>query len=191
MNADAAEKRILLHSCCGPCSSAVVERLLGEYSVEVFYYNPNMSSEAEYELRKEEQKRFLREYGRLRGIDIPFSEGPFDTEKYYIAVKGLEQEPEGGLRCRECFALRLEETAKRAAQRGFWGFDTTLSVSPHKNYEVIRSVGERLAEKYGVRYLAGNYKKQDGFRRSIELSSQFGLYRQNYCGCVYSMRRPE
>ncbi len=184
MSESQAKKRILLHSCCGPCSTAVTERLSedGEAQITLFYYNPNITDPAEYEHRKAEQKRFLAE----SGLDIRFLEGPYDPEEYYTAVRGLEQEPEGGARCAACFALRLEKTAALARELGFDAFDTTLSVSPYKNYETIRSIAEPLAERCGLEYLAGNYKKKDGYKRSIELSRQYGLYRQHYCGCEFS-----
>ena len=186
------KKRLLLHSCCGPCSTAVIERLLdtGEYDITVFYYNPNITDRSEYEHRRSEQIRFI---GALNseGKDIKYIDGDYDISKFYEAAKGLECEKEGGARCRECFVLRLEETARLAKSRGFDCFDTTLTVSPYKNYAVISEVGAKLSEKYGIEYLSGNYKKKDGYRRSVELSREYGLYRQHYCGCEYSKAAAE
>ena len=181
------KKKILLHSCCGPCSTAVIERLLTEYDVTVFYYNPNIYPVEEYEYRKDEQKRFISEYNKKNSEKITFVEGDYDNENYYAAVKGLENENEGGARCVECFRLRLEKSALFAADNGFEIFDTTLSVSPHKNYDLISKIGREMEDKYGVKYLAGNYKKQDGFKRSTELAREYELYRQNYCGCEFSI----
>ncbi|MBQ9890253.1 MAG: epoxyqueuosine reductase QueH [Firmicutes bacterium] len=184
------KKKLLLHSCCGPCSTAVIERLVdsGEYDITVFYYNPNITDREEYELRKKEQMRFLGEFSVEHDLNLGFIEGDWDPQEFYDCAKGLENEPEGGARCRECFALRLERTAALAKEKGFCCFDTTLSVSPYKNYSVISAVGAQLSEKYGVEYLAGNYKKKDGYNRSIELSKAYGLYRQHYCGCEFSER---
>ena len=187
--AQESKKKLLLHACCGPCSTACLERLWPGFDITVFYFNPNITDEAEYRCREEELKRFLAEW-RPQGCEGPsgigFEPGRYDPEEYYTCVRGLEQEPEGGERCRACFLLRLEETAKTAKTQGFDCFDTTLTVSPYKNYAVISETGQALAAQYGVEYLAGNYKKQDGYRRSIELSREYGLYRQDYCGCGFS-----
>ena len=186
-------KRLLLHSCCGPCSTAVIERLLesGEYAVTVYYYNPNITDPAEYEHRKAEQQRFLKEYCAEKGIGIGFIEGDYDPQLFLDAAKGMEGLPEGGKRCRMCFELRLLSAAKLAKERGYDCFDTTLSVSPYKNYDVICEVGRQLEQAFGVEFLAGNYKKKDGYRRSVELSKQYGLYRQHYCGCEFSKPVPD
>ena len=186
------KKTLLLHACCGPCSSACLERLYPDYDITVFYYNPNITDEGEYRMREEELNHFLQRWqpeGDPTGITA--ISGRYDPREYYTCVKGLEQEPEGGARCRACFLLRLEETAKQAAALGFDAFDTTLSVSPYKNSKVLAEIGQSLAETYGVAYLAGNYKKQDGYRRSIELSKEYGLYRQDYCGCEFSKAEAE
>lgn len=186
------KKTLLLHACCGPCSSACLERLYPDYDITVFYYNPNITDEGEYRMREEELKHFLQRWqpeGKPTGIAA--ISGRYDPREYYTCVKGLEQEPEGGARCRACFLLRLEETAKQAAALGFDAFDTTLSVSPYKNSKLLAEIGQSLAETYGVAYLAGNYKKQDGYRRSIELSKEYGLYRQDYCGCEFSKAEAE
>jgi len=171
---------ILLHSCCGPCSTAVIERLLPDFDVTVFYYNPNIEPKEEYEHRKNEQKRLC------ELLAVPFIEGDYENGAFLDAVKGFEDAPEGGARCRECFYIRLEKTAAFAKERHFDFFDSTLSVSPHKNYDVICSVGKELELRYGVNFLAGNYKKKDGFKRSTDLSREYGLYRQDYCGCHFS-----
>ena len=182
------KKKLLLHSCCGPCSTAVIERLVetGEYDITVFYYNPNITDADEYGLRKREQMRFLGEFSVEHDLNLGFIEGDWDPAVFFEAAKGLEDEPEGGARCRECFVLRLEAAARLAKEGGYDCFDTTLTVSPYKNYDVISAVGAELAAKYGVEYLSGNYKKKDGYNRSIELSKAYGLYRQHYCGCIYS-----
>lgn len=175
-------KKLLLHSCCGPCSSAVIERLLKDYDVTVLYYNPNITDEPEYAHRLAEQKRLIAEaYPSVKLI-----EGDYNPQCFFEAAKGLEAEPEGGARCKECFKLRLSETARLAKAGGYDCFDTTLTVSPHKNYEVISAVGRELEGQFGIEYLSGNYKKQDGYKRSIDLSKEYDLYRQNYCGCEFS-----
>ena len=185
-------KRLLLHSCCGPCSTAVIERLLdtGEYDITVFYYNPNITDRGEYEHRRSEQIRLI-EALNAEGKEIKYVEGDHDTAQFYEAAKGLENEREGGARCRGCFVLRLGRTAEYAKAHGFDCFDTTLTVSPYKNYEVISAIGRVLSEETGTEYLSGNYKKKDGYRRSVELSGKYGLYRQHYCGCEYSKAEAE
>lgn len=180
------KKRILLHSCCGPCSTAVIARLIADYSITVFYFNPNITDLKEYELRKAEQIRFLDEFCAATGERVEFIEGDYDPAVYYSAVKGLEQEPEGGLRCNACFKLRLEESVKQAKDGHFDCFDTTLSVSPHKNYGIISQIGYALSEAYDCEYVDGNYKKQDGFKISTDMSKDYALYRQHYCGCSFS-----
>ncbi len=185
-------KKLLLHSCCGPCSTAVIERLLesGEYDITVFYYNPNITDREEYEHRRSEQIRLI---GIMNssGRKIGFIDGDYDTACFYRAAEGLEAEPEGGARCRECFILRLKKTAELARDLGFDCFDTTLTVSPYKSYDVISEIGRSLSELTGVDYLSGNYKKKDGYRRSVELSREYGLYRQHYCGCGFSKAESE
>jgi len=181
------KKTMLLHSCCGPCSSAVIERLLPDYEVSVLYYNPNITDEEEYQHRFSEQKRLLAEaYPQVELVPAKY-----DPERWLAAVKGLENEPEGGARCAVCFKLRLEETARIAKEQSFDCFDTTLTVSPHKNYDVISAIGNALSEEYREPYAAGNYKKKDGFKRSIELSREYGLYRQDFCGCEFSRWHPK
>ena len=184
------KKRILLHSCCGPCSTAVIERLVDEYDVTVYYFNPNITDPDEYEHRKSEQKRYIEEYSGKTGNSVDYIEGDYDPRAFFEAVKGFEQEKEGGARCAVCFELRLRSTAAFAKAQGFDCFDTTLSVSPHKDSKTIAEISRKLALEYGIEYLGGNYKKQDGFKRSTELAREYGLYRQNYCGCVFSDWRP-
>lgn len=183
------KKKLLLHSCCGPCSTAVIERLLGdgECGVSVFYYNPNITDPQEYAHRKSEQIRLLEEL-RRQGTEVAFIDADYDPQNFFEAVKGLENEPEGGARCAVCFEMRLRRTALYAAEHGFDCFDTTLTVSPYKNYDVISSIGRRISEETGIEYLSGNYKKKDGYRRSVELSKKYRLYRQHFCGCAFSFR---
>jgi len=181
---------LLLHSCCGPCSSAVIERLGGDYQITIFFYNPCITDEAEYRRRRETQIEFLARYNESLPPKerVNFMEGPYDTRNFYSAAEGLEEEPEGGKRCRECFALRLEETAEAAKMNSFDYFGTTLTVSPHKSYEAISHIGRALALKYGLSFLDEDFKKKDGYVRSVQLSKQYGLYRQAYCGCRFSKR---
>ena len=173
--------RLLLHSCCGPCSSYVLEYLTRYFEVYLSYYNPNIQPREEYDLRLENQLCVL---GRIPGVTlVPCG---YDGGAYGEAVRGLEDEPEGGARCTECFKLRLDFAAREAKRLGCDYFATTLTVSPHKDAQRINAIGEALAGKYGVKWLPGDFKKRDGYKRSIELSREFGLYRQNYCGCLYS-----
>ena len=173
---------LLLHSCCGPCSTAVLEVLCPHFAVTLLYYDPNIQPEAEYALRLENQLRVLRELHP----EVALLPCEYDGAAFTAAARGLEGEPEGGARCTACFRLRLEYTARAAAVGGFEFFCTTLSVSPHKDAERLNAIGAELGEKYGVRFLPCDFKKRDGYRRSIELSKSLGLYRQNYCGCLYS-----
>ena len=173
--------RLLLHSCCGPCSSYVLEYLTRYFEVFLSYYNPNIQPREEYDLRLENQLCVL---GRIPGVTlVPCG---YDGGAYDEAVRGLEDEPEGGARCTECFKLRLDFAAREAKRLGCDYFATTLTVSPHKDAQRINAIGEALAGKYGVKWLPGDFKKRDGYKRSIELSREFGLYRQDYCGCLYS-----
>lgn len=183
---DGATYRLLLHSCCAPCSSRVLEYLSGYFDITVFYYNPNIFPEAEYEKRVLEQKRLLKEMP-LAG-KISFLMGKYDRERFYETVKGLEDEKEGGARCLKCYELRLNETAKAAKEGGFDFFTTTLSVSPLKDARKINDAGDKAAAVYGVPFLRGDFKKKDGYKRSVELSNIYGLYRQDYCGCEFSLR---
>ena len=176
--------RLLLHSCCAPCSSAVLEYLSEYFVITVFYFNPNIFPEEEFFHRIEEQKRLISELPCKNPVE--FIEHGWQQERFYEAVKGLENIPEGGERCFVCYRLRLEETAKLAAELDYDYFTTTLSVSPYKNAQKLNEIGSELGEKYGVKHLPSDFKKKNGYKRSIELSAEYGLYRQNYCGCVFS-----
>ena len=176
---------LLLHSCCGPCSSAVLERLTAHFRVTLLYYNPNIEPEAEYRHRLAEQKRLL----ELLGGGVGMMECAYDHEAFEAFAPGMAEEPEGGKRCLACFAMRLNETADRAKANGFEYFTTTLSVSPHKNAEALNRIGQAAGERAGVKYLFADFKKQNGYLRSLELSKEYGLYRQDYCGCLYSRRQ--
>lgn len=175
---------LLLHSCCAPCSSYVIEYLSSYFHITVFYYNPNLYPDEEYEKRVKEQIRFLQEFPAE--YPVRFLCGDYDKETFYEGVKGLEQEKEGGKRCMFCYRLRLFETAKRAKETNADYFTTTLSISPLKNAETLNEIGEAAAKAYGVPYLNSDFKKKNGYRRSVELSREYGLYRQDYCGCVFS-----
>lgn len=176
--------KLLLHSCCAPCSSAVLEVLAEHFELTVFFYNPNINPSQEFEKRAEEQKRFIKEAGYSINVVIP----PYDENEFFGAVSGLEGEAEGGARCRVCFKLRLEKCAEYAKSNGFDFFTTTLSVSPHKNAQVLNEICRELSEKYKIQNLYADFKKKNGYKRSCELSEEFGLYRQDYCGCVFSVR---
>ncbi len=175
---------LLLHACCAPCSSYCLEYLSNHFAITLFYFNPNIHPAEEYAHRVAEAKRLVAELPAK--YPVSFLEGSFEPQRFYDAVKGLEAEPEGGARCRVCFRLRLEETAKLAKEKGFDYFTTTLSISPLKNADVLNEEGEKAGEKFGVRHLPSNFKKKGGYQRSIVLSREYDLYRQNYCGCVFS-----
>nr|MCR4926120.1 epoxyqueuosine reductase QueH [Clostridiales bacterium] len=180
---------LLLHSCCGPCSSYVLEYLTQYFKVTLLYYNPNIQPKEEYLKRVETQKQIIAELPVKNKVD--FIEGDYDDRKFFEAVKGFENEREGGLRCERCFRLRMEQTALLAKEKGFDFFTTTLSVSPHKNADILHSVGIDMQEKYGVKYLPADFKKREGYKRSIELSKKYNLYRQNYCGCIFSLKEAQ
>ena len=183
---------LLLHSCCAPCSSYVLEYLRRYFCITVFYYNPNISFMEEYRKRAAEQKRLIEAYNReKKGYPIEITEGAYESERFLETVRGLEKCPEGGERCFRCYELRLRETAKRAAEGRFDFFCTTLSISPLKNAGKINEIGQALALEYGVSWLPSDFKKKDGYKRSLELSAEYGLYRQNYCGCAFSVRERE
>ncbi len=175
---------LLLHSCCAPCSSYVIEYLSQYFSITVFYYNPNISPDSEYQYRVSEQKRLI----SLMSVrnTVSFLEGNYTPTEFYHVCKGLEKEKEGGKRCEQCFRLRLSETAEKAKELSFDYFTTTLTISPLKNASLINAIGKELSEQYGVAYLYSDFKKKEGYKRSIVLSREYQLYRQNYCGCVFS-----
>ena len=175
---------LLLHSCCAPCSSYVIEYMSQYFDVTVFYYNPNISDNDEYRKRVEEQKRFIGEFPAANKVS--FIDGDYEPDVYFKNVKGLEKCEEGGERCFVCYKMRLEKTAKLAKELKFDYFTTTLTISPLKKSAKLNEIGVGLAEKYGVEYLLSDFKKKEGYKRSIELSNEYGLYRQNYCGCVFS-----
>lgn len=180
---------LLLHSCCAPCSSYVIEYLSSYFHITVFYYNPNIYPDEEYEKRVEEQMRFIQEFPTK--YPVQFLRGEFEKERFYDTVKGIEQIREGGERCFRCYKLRLLETAKRAQSIGCDYFTTTLSISPLKNAEKLNEIGEELAIEYGVNYLNSDFKKKNGYKRSVELSNEYGMYRQDYCGCIFSKQERE
>ncbi len=180
---------LLLHSCCAPCSSYVLEYLSRSFCITVFFYNPNIYPEEEYRFRESELKRLIREMRFPNPVGI--LEADYRPETFFEAAKGLEDVPEGGSRCKECFRLRLTEAAKAAREGGFDWFTTTLTISPLKNAALLNEVGQKIGQEYGVRYLCSDFKKKDGYKRSIELSKEYDLYRQDYCGCVFSKKREE
>ena len=178
--------KLLLHSCCAPCSSYVLEYLSNYFEITVFYYNPNIFPENEYTKRILEQQTLISDMKVKHPVS--FLAGNYDRERFFQIVAGLEHLREGGERCFKCYELRLEEAAKIAQDAGFDYFTTTLSISPLKNVDKLNEIGTRLADKYGVQYLQSDFKKKNGYKRSIELSNEYGLYRQDYCGCEYSFR---
>lgn len=193
---DKAAPALFLHSCCAPCSSYVLEYLRTYFRITVFYYNPNISLLEEYEKRAAEQKRLIAAYneessGTGKGYSIAVAEGDYQPERFFRMAEGLEDCPEGGDRCAGCFELRLRETARQGAMGDFDYFATTLTISPLKNARRINEIGQALSKEYGIAWLPSDFKKKDGYKRSIELSAQYGLYRQDYCGCVYSKRRDD
>lgn len=185
LQSDGKRPRLLLHSCCAPCSSYVLEYLCPAFEIAVFFYNPNIHPRAEYEHRLSEQRRLTR-IMQAQYPDLSLIEGAYDDDRFFAVAEGLENEPEGGKRCDQCFILRLEETAKQAVAERFDYFATTLTVSPHKNAPLINSIGDEIGERLGVAYLPSDFKKKGGYQRSIVLSKEYNLYRQNYCGCAFS-----
>ena len=176
--------KLLLHSCCAPCSTYVLEYLSKYFDITVYYYNPNIFPQEEFDFRLQEQIRLANDMHAARPVSVVGCN--WSSDEFYAVVAGLESEPEGGKRCEECFRLRLGKTAEYAADNGFDYFTTTLSISPHKNAQLLNALGEEIAGQYGIKYLHSDFKKNNGYKRSCELSADFGLYRQDYCGCVYS-----
>ena len=180
-------KSLLLHSCCAPCSSAVLEKLQDIFEITVFYYNPNISEDVEYRKRVEEQKRLIEVFNRkMPSCPIKIIDGDYEPQEFYKIAKGLETCPEGGERCFKCYALRLEKTAQLAKEGEFDFFTTTLTISPLKNAAKLNEIGEEMALKYEATFLPSDFKKKEGYKRSIELSKEYDLYRQNFCGCAFS-----
>lgn len=175
---------LLLHSCCAPCSSYVLEYLSQYFKITVFYYNPNISPEEEYRKRVTEQKRLISQLPSKNPVD--FIEGDYKPQDFYDIAKGMEDIPEGGERCFSCYRLRLEHAARLAADMGFDYFTTTLSISPYKNAPKLNEIAEELSEIYRVKNLPSDFKKKEGYKRSIALSAEYNLYRQDYCGCIFS-----
>lgn len=180
---------LILHSCCAPCSSYVIEYLSKFFKITVFYYNPNISPDEEYQYRANEQKRLIESMTFENPVD--FLEGDYNPDDFFNLCKGLENEPEGGARCAKCFNLRLNKTAEVAKQNGFDYFTTTLTISPLKNAQLINNIGQEIAKKHSLQYLVSDFKKKNGYKRSIVLSKEYNLYRQNYCGCIFSKNESE
>ena len=184
---------VLMHACCGPCSTSCVERTAADYALTLYYYNPNITDREEYYLRRDTLLHFLNAFNDEHKdmYTVGYIEGAYEPDRFMIKASPLADEPEGGRRCDLCFALRLTETARMAKELCMEYFTTTMSVSPHKNYELISDIGNGLAEKYGVPFLDMNFRKKGGYQRSIELSKQYGLYRQDHCGCVFAKEAQE
>ena len=186
---------LLLHSCCAPCSSACLEVLTPHFNVTILYYNPNITDASEYDHRLDEEKRFIETLNNNRGFDngnafhpISMIDSRYEPNEFFKAVKGYEDCPEGEGRCFICYEMRLRETALAAKSHGFDYFTTTLTLSPLKNCDKLNEIGQRLSKEYGVLFLPSDFKKKDGYKRSIQLSNDYDLYRQNYCGCIFSKR---
>lgn len=176
------ENKLLLHSCCGPCSSSVIEKLKPYFDITVLYYNPNIEPVTEYLKRKNEQIKLL------NALKIKYKQIDYLNEEFKVKIEGYEKEPENGFRCHLCYELRLEKTASIAKKDGFDYFGTTLTVSPHKNSTIINELGIKLSNDYDIKYLISDFKKENGYKRSIELAKEYSLYRQDYCGCLYGKR---
>lgn len=185
----AQKPRLLLHACCAPCSSYTLEYLTKYFDITLFFYNPNISPESEYDFRAAELTRFLGAHPACGGVKLTVP--AYDASPFFAMAKGLEEEPEGGARCKKCYALRLAETAKAAKDGNYDYFCTTLSISPYKDAPALNEIGGTLAETYGVQYLFSDFKKKGGYARSIELSREYDLYRQDYCGCAFSKAEAE
>jgi len=178
--------KLLLHACCAPCSSYCMEYLNRYFDITIYFYNPNIDNKNEYLTRVEEEKRLISEMDFVR--EVSFLEGEYDPENFHKLSKGMELEPEGGKRCLSCYEMRLLKSAQEAKERGFDYFATTLSISPMKSSQVLCEIGEKVGKIVGVEYLPSDFKKKNGYKRSVELSNEYNLYRQDYCGCSYSRR---
>ena len=176
--------KVLLHSCCAPCSSAVISYLTKYFDLTIYYYNPNIEPYEEYLKRKEEEIRFIKEFPNINKLDI--IDCDYDNALFKDMAKGLEDAPEGGVRCHKCYYMRLLSTANKAKELSYDYFATTLTVSPYKNSQVLNKIGKVIENKVGIKYLYSDFKKNNGYKKSIELSKEYNLYRQNYCGCIYS-----
>ncbi|MBQ4151180.1 MAG: epoxyqueuosine reductase QueH [Clostridia bacterium] len=184
LSSERVRPRLLLHACCAPCSSYTLEYLASHFDITLFFYNPNISPEKEYGFRAAELKRFIDEHPACKDVKLVVPD--YNSSPFFEIAKGLEEEPECGARCLKCYRLRLYEAAKMAKDGGFDYFCTTLSISPHKNAEALNLIGDEISKEIGVKYLYSDFKKKGGYARSIELSKEYNLYRQNYCGCVFS-----
>ena len=182
-------KKLLLHSCCAPCSSCTIELLSKYFYVTILYYNPNIEPKEEYEKRKNEQIRFLKMFKTKYPVEM--IDADYDNKLFHEVIKGLEGEPEGGKRCPKCFMLRLDKTAAKAKELNFDYFGTTLTVSPHKDSQVLNQIGGLLEEKYNIKYLYSDFKKREGYKRSVEMCRLYNIYRQCYCGCLYSKQEAD
>ena len=178
--AEGKKPTLLLHACCAPCSSACLELLKDDFDVTVYFYNPNMDSAEEFSRRETEERRLC------EALNIKLLVEEYDSAEFYSAVKGFEKEKEGGKRCERCFFLRLKKTAEKAKEKGFDYFTTTLTISPLKSADLLNEIGKKIAEEKGIPFLPSDFKKRDGYKKSVELSKKYDLYRQNYCGCVFS-----
>ncbi len=180
---------LLLHSCCAPCSSHVISTLTSFFNITIFYYNPNIEPLEEYNKRKEEEIKFINEFPNKNKLNI--IDCDYENELFHEYSKGLEQEKEGGARCIKCYYLRMDKTAQTAKEKSYDYFATTLTVSPLKNSQKLNEIGEYLSKKYNIKYLFSDFKKKEGYKHSIELSREYNLYRQDYCGCIYSKAERE
>ncbi len=189
LSGEGRRPRLLLHSCCAPCSSYVLEYLFRYFDITVFYYNPNIYPEEEYGERVREQQRLIREMNLVHPVH--FLEGAYEPSRFYETARGYEDCREGGERCFRCYRLRLSEAARAAREGGFDYFTTTLSISPLKNAGKLNEIGQELSREWGVPYLVSDFKKKNGYKRSVELSREYGLYRQDYCGCIFSRAEAE
>lgn len=185
IKASGRKPTLLLHACCAPCSSAVLELLNEVFDITIYFYNPNISPESEFVFRLEELKRLVSEM-KLENVEVIAPD--YDSSEFIKMAKGLEGEHEGGERCKKCYRLRLEKSVAYAKEKAYDYVTTTLSISPHKNSQWLNEIGIELGEQFGIKYLYSDFKKGEGYKRSLELSKEFGLYRQNYCGCIYSKK---
>ncbi|AUJ28787.1 MAG: epoxyqueuosine reductase QueH [Liquorilactobacillus hordei] len=185
---DKVRPSILLHSCCAPCSTYTLEYLTQYADVTVYYANSNIHPRAEYQRREYVQRKFISDFNQKTGNDVQFIAAPYEPQEYFLAVRGLEKEPEGGQRCRACFSYRLDLVAAKAVELGFDYFGSALTISPHKNSQVVNSVGIEVQNFYSTMYLPSDFKKNNGYRRSVEMCQEYDVYRQCYCGCIFAAK---